>query len=234
MHLFQQFFGRIELAVDVAVDGHEIEEGVRGLVAHPVQHLVQAVFAPFLHHQAVLERPQLGQHLIADGRAGDRIVADDHHASQLRVEPQGQLDVVGHVVVFEHPGDLAPGGAQGFGLHVVQPAEHDGHAGEQFFAELEQEIHRHVVRGDDDVELLVAELVAVQGVQGGNRVLVVELLGVHVFHLEHDAVRAFGQRLADTLLDVVGPGVPVVVRVQVQHVLARAFLGAQRTGGAGG
>jgi hypothetical protein len=110
-----------------------------------------------------------------------------------------------------------------FGLEVVDPAEDHGQTGEQPVLVVQHEVVGEVVAGDDQVELRVPELVAIEREEGLGALLRGEALGVHVLNLQVHQELGLGEVLPEAGDDLVGPGVAVVVGVEHQHVLAGLF-----------
>ena len=214
---FQQVLGRIHGLAHILVKGDEKENAVLGRGLDLADQLVQGEVVQKLDLHVHGQLGHAGADLVGDGQAGQALVADDHQALLAGMKAHGHGDVVQDIELLQDAGHAV---AHGHGLrgHVVDPAEHDGHAGKELGPVLIDEIVGVVVGDDDEVEIRVAELVLVIVEKNPRQPLLLVPFRVHVLYLEIDVPAAVLERLAEAIEYVVGPGIAVVVRVEVQDV----------------
>ncbi|KAF5037586.1 hypothetical protein DSECCO2_563070 [anaerobic digester metagenome] len=244
---------RAHLEVPEAVDGHlgvgRKEEVLAAvvhehafLVAHDAMHEddlpgaeLRQARAQFLGRQVVPVgeadagelRLQGAQGLVRE-QVGDGLVrADDNELACSRMQAQGRAHGFGEGRVFGQARDEGLA-AQLLGAEVVDAAEDHGRAAEDAVAVFENEVQGVVVRGHDEIEDALGQLVPEQGGLQGQVGRVGVALGVQVL----DPQQGLGHFRAEGLLDAgvegVGPGQAGVVGVQQEHVLRP---GLRRGGG---
>ena len=108
-----------------------------------LQNAFQGGVVPVVERGAVQEVGCCQLHLVADGLAGDGVIADDNYFLHVGMDIQGDIKGGADAGVLHHSG-------QGFVLHafqlqVIDPAKDDGSLGEEFLPVLQGEVEGIVV-----------------------------------------------------------------------------------------